>query len=143
MFKSNFKTRLFIALIIFFFFSSQLYAQKGKLDDEKTEKKTKQPTKTLFGQASFYSNKFEGRRTANGEIFSHKKLTAACNSLPLGTWIKITNLKNNKSVIVRTNDRLHKKTRRLVDLTLTAAKKLGFVAAGLTRVKVEVINKRK
>ncbi|MCY7291022.1 MAG: septal ring lytic transglycosylase RlpA family protein, partial [Ferruginibacter sp.] len=102
-----------------------------------------QVTKSFFGQPSFYSNNFVGKRTPNGETFRHKKLTAACNSLPLGTWIRVTNLKNDKSVIVKTNDRLHKKTKRLVDLTLSAAKKLGFVSSGLARVKIEVLNKQK
>lgn len=95
----------------------------------------------LFGQASFYANKFHGRKTANGEIFNQDKLTAACNSLPLGTWIRVTNLRNKKVVILKTNDRLHPKTPRLVDLSKAAAKKLGFVQRGLTRVKVEVISK--
>ena len=143
MIKANYKLNFIISLLMVVCFTQQLYAQKSKTENDNKEKKSKQVTRTLFGQASFYSQKFEGRRTANGETFSHKKLTAACNSLPLGTFIKVTNLRNNKSVIVKTNDRLHKKTKRLVDLTLTAAKKLGFVAAGLTRVKVEVLNKQK
>ena len=100
---------------------------------------TKNNTKTLYGQASFYSQKFEGRKTASGQIFKHKKFTAACNTLPLGTFIKVTNLKNGKTVVVQTNDRLHVKTKRLIDLTLAGAKKLGFVASGLTKVKVEVL----
>lgn len=95
----------------------------------------------LFGQASFYASKFHGRKTANGEIFSQDKFTAACNSLPLGTWIKVTNLINSKFVILKTNDRLHPKTTRLVDLSKVAAQKLGYVGRGLTRVKVEVISK--
>jgi rare lipoprotein A len=99
-------------------------------------------SRLLYGQASYYASKFEGRKTANGEIFRHAKLTAACNSLPLGTWIKVTNLKNGKSVVVKTNDRLHPKTKRLVDLTSTAAQKLGFIKSGLTRVKVEVLSKK-
>ena len=96
----------------------------------------------LYGQASFYGSKFQGRRTANGEKFSHAKFTAACNSLPLGTWIKVTNLKNGKTVVVKTNDRLHPSTKRLIDLTKTAAQQLGFVKSGLTRVKVEVLSKK-
>lgn len=143
MIRVNFIIKVCIVLLSFNFLLLPLYAQKIKDADEKKEKKSRKVTTTLFGQASFYSQKFEGRRTANGERFSHKKLTAACNSLPLGTWIKVTNLKNDKSIIVQTNDRLHKKTKRLVDLTLTAAKKLGFVASGLTRVKVEVLKKYK
>ena len=89
--------------------------------------------------ASFYANKFSGRKTASGEIFSQKKLTCACNVLPLGTWIRVTNMRNGRSVVIKTNDRIHPKVRRVVDLTRAAAEKLGFIARGLTRVKVEVI----
>ena len=98
--------------------------------------------KVLYGTASFYANKFEGRETANGEIFSQKKMTAACNVLPLGTWIKVTNLRNGRSVIVKVNDRLHYRMKRVVDLSTMAAKQIGH-RDGLTRVKVEVLEKRK
>jgi rare lipoprotein A len=101
------------------------------------------PKKTLYGQASFYHNKFNGRQTANGEIFSQKKMTCACNALPFGTWVKITNLRNNKSVIVKVNDRLHPRIKRVADLSYSAAKKLGYTGHGLTRVKVEVLGKTK
>jgi rare lipoprotein A len=101
------------------------------------------PKKTLYGQASFYHNKFNGRQTASGEIFSQKKMTCACNALPFGTWIKITNLRNNKTVIVKVNDRLHPRVKRVADLSYTAAKKLGYTGHGLTRVKVEVLGKTK
>jgi len=113
--------------------------------EDTTPKKTTRTAKksflntVLYGTASFYAFKFEGRRTATGETFEQKKMTAACNALPLGTWIKVTNLKNGKWVIVKTNDRLHKKTTRLVDLSMAATKRLGFKDAGLTRVKVEVL----
>lgn len=94
----------------------------------------------LYGQASFYAAKFHGRRTASGQIFNHDKYTAACNALPLGTLILVTNLRNGKKVRMRINDRLDKKTKRLIDLTRSGAKKLGFIKAGLTRVKVEVLD---
>lgn len=100
-------------------------------------------SRVLYGQASFYANKFNGRRTASGEIFSQNKLTCACNVLPLGTWIKVTNVHNGKSVIVKVNDRLHPKTKRLVDLTKASATKLGYAASGVVKVKVEVIGKNK
>jgi rare lipoprotein A len=96
----------------------------------------------LYGQASYYASKFEGRKTATGEIFKQNQLTAACNVLPLGTWVRVTNLRNGKSVVVRTNDRLHVKTRRIVDLTKVGATQLGYVGSGLTRVKVEVLNQK-
>ena len=94
-----------------------------------------------YGTASFYHDKFIGRQTANGEVFSQKKLTAAHNSLPLGTLIRVTNLHNDKSVIVRVNDRLHKYNPRLVDLSGAAATELGIKADSLIRVKVEVVKK--
>lgn len=105
-------------------------------------KSSKKAKKVFYGQASFYGNKFHGKKTANGEIFSQDKFTAACNVLPLGTWIRVTNLKNGRSVVVKTNDRLHPKMRRLVDLSRAAAKKLGYISNGLTRVKVEVLDQK-
>lgn len=102
-------------------------------------KKTVKRTTTLYGTASYYAQKFQGRRTASGENFDHMKFTAACNALPLGTWVKVTNLNNKKTVIVRTNDRLHVKTSRLLDLTKAAARRLGYLNKGLTRVKIEVL----
>ncbi|HEU4574380.1 MAG TPA: septal ring lytic transglycosylase RlpA family protein [Chitinophagaceae bacterium] len=106
-------------------------------------KKKKATPKILYGTASYYADKFNGRRTANGEIFSQKKMTAACNVLPLGTWIKVTNLRNGKWVIVKTNDRLHSRMKRVVDLSTTAARQLGYYKAGLAKVKVEVLGKKK
>ena len=96
----------------------------------------------LYGTASYYANKFEGRLTANGEVFTQQKMTAACNVLPLGTWIKVTNLHNGHFVIVKINDRLHYKNKRLVDLSKIAAKKIGYTGGGLTKVKVEPLGKK-
>ena len=94
---------------------------------------------TIFGQASYYANKFTGRPTASGELYYHNKFTAACNLLPLGTTVRVTNLSNNKSVVVKINDRLSKKVNRVVDLSKVAATKLNYIEKGLTRVKVEVL----
>ena len=94
-----------------------------------------------YGTASYYSNKFQGRLTASGELYDKNKMTCAHNSLPLGTWVKVTNLRNKKSVVVRVTDRLHHKNKRVVDLSGIAASKLGYLKRGLARVKVEVIEK--
>ena len=91
------------------------------------------------GVASYYHSKFQGRITASGELYDQDKMTAAHNRLPLGTRIKVTNLRNKRSVIVRVNDRLHHRNKRLVDLSRAAAAKLGYVGRGITRVKVEVL----
>lgn len=98
--------------------------------------------KPVKGIASFYSQKFEGRKTATGTVFRHSKMTAASNHFKLNTLVKVTNLRNNKTVIVLINDRMHhkmKKKGRVVDLTKTAAKELDFVNSGLTRVLVQPI----
>ena len=121
-----------------FLLLTNIYGQGGK-----NIKKKKASPKILYGTASFYHDKFNGRQTANGEIFSQKKMTAACNVLPMGTWIKVTNLRNGKSVIVKTNDRMHPRMKRVVDLSRMAAQKLGYVGYGLSRVKVEVLGKKK
>jgi len=97
----------------------------------------------IYGTASYYADKFVGRKTANGEIFSQQKLTAACNIVPLGTWLKVTNLRNGRSVIVRVNDRLHPKMKRVVDLSRAGAQRLNYIRSGLTRVKVEVFGRKK
>jgi rare lipoprotein A len=76
-------------------------------------------------------------------LFDQEKLTAAHNSLPLQTWIRVTNMRNMKVVIVKVNDRLHKNNPRLVDLSRSAASKLGYIGRGLTWVKVEVIGKKR
>jgi rare lipoprotein A len=119
-------------------------AQVVSVVDKKTDTvESKEPliSKTLYGTASYYAEKFNGRETANGEIYDSKKMTAACNVLPLGTWIRVTNLSNNRSVIVKTNDRLHARMKRIVDLSRAAAQKLGYISKGLTKVKVEVLKK--
>jgi rare lipoprotein A len=109
---------------------------------QRVEVSSKNIPDALYGTASYYANKFEGRLTANGEVFSQQKMTAACNVLPLGMWIKVTNLYNGRSVIVKINDRLYYKNKRLVDLSKTAAKKMGYTGGGLTKVKVEPLGKK-
>jgi rare lipoprotein A len=100
-------------------------------------------TKIHYGTASFYANKFEGKQTANGEIFSQKKLTAASNIIRLNEWVRVTNIHNNMSVIVRITDRMHRNNKRLIDLSRAAAKKLRYTGNGLTSVKVENLGKKK
>ncbi len=97
----------------------------------------------LSGTASYYHPKFVGRKTATGDIFSNKKLTCACNRLPLNTMVRVTNIKNGKSVDVLVNDRLAKNNKRVVDLSQAAAKKIDMMQAGLTKVNVEVLSKPK
>ncbi len=88
------------------------------------------------GIASYYGGKFIGRPTASGEIFDAKKLTAAHKTLPFGTMVKVTNLSNNKFVIVRINDRGPFVAGRIIDLSEAAAKKIDMLQAGLQKVTI-------
>ncbi|MBN2521527.1 MAG: septal ring lytic transglycosylase RlpA family protein [Bacteroidales bacterium] len=92
------------------------------------------------GLGSFYADKFEGRTTASGEIYTHTKKTAAHLTLPFNTYVKVTNLENNNSVILRVNDRGPFITGRIIDVSLSAAEELDFVEAGIVKMRVEVLN---
>jgi rare lipoprotein A len=92
------------------------------------------------GKASFYADKFEGTPTASGEKYRHGKLTAAHKTLPFGTRVRITNLSNKESVEVVINDRGPYVENRIVDLSKSAAERLGFINQGLADIKLEVID---
>ncbi len=94
-----------------------------------------------YGKASFYANKFEGRTTASGEKYWHSKLTAAHRTLPFNTRIRVTNLSNNQTVVVRVNDRGPFVKDRVIDLSKSAAQKLDFIKDGVCNVKLEVLDK--
>lgn len=133
---------LFIIIVLSFcFHATAQVSTTGSGPKDSLEVKNPKTLKTLYGIASYYADKFNGRETTNGEIYDGTKMTAACNVLPLGTWIRVTNLSNQRSVIVKTNDRLHARMTRIVDLSRAAAEKLGYIGKGLTKVKVEVLEK--
>jgi len=92
------------------------------------------------GKASFYADKFHGRKTASGEIYDKHKFTAAHPTLKFGTRVKVTNLYNDKTVVVRINDRGPAIASRIIDLSYAAAKKLDMIKAGVAEVLVEVID---
>lgn len=94
----------------------------------------------MEGVAAYYSNRFNGRKTAGGQRFDNGAMTAAHNTLPFGTRVKITNAKNNRSVVVRITDRGPTTPGRVFDLTRAAASKLGYVRSGLTEVKAEIVS---
>ena len=97
--------------------------------------------KPIIGVASFYGTKFNGRRTASGEKFDNSALTAAHLSLPFGSLVKVTNVRNGKAVVVRINDRGPHVKGRIIDLSKAAAKKIGIGHAGTARVSLEVLKK--
>ena len=140
------KKRL-LPLLAIAFTSVKTVAQRSQQVWQATQKSVRidssdKKSKVYYGTASFYADKFNGRQTSNGEIYSHTKLTAACNVLPLNTWVRVTNLRNKRSVILKVNDRLHPRNSRLVDLSKSAAQRLGYIGRGLTQVRVEPLTRR-
>ncbi|MBW1852709.1 MAG: septal ring lytic transglycosylase RlpA family protein, partial [Deltaproteobacteria bacterium] len=89
-----------------------------------------------YGNASWYGEAFHGRPTASGEIFNMRKKSAAHKILPLGTYVRATNLSNNKQVIVRINDRGPFVKGRIIDLSYAAAKEIGLIKPGVGKVKI-------
>ncbi len=98
---------------------------------------------TETGKASYYGDKFNGRKTANGETFSQNKNTAAHKKLPFGTEVKVQNLSNGKTTTVRINDRGPFVRGRIIDLSKAAAKDIGLVQQGVTKVKITYKRKKK
>jgi rare lipoprotein A len=92
------------------------------------------------GKASYYGNGMHGRRTYSGEKYHKDSLTAAHKSLPMGTKVKVKNIKNDSVVIVKINDRMSSRSSRIIDLSMAAAKKLNFVKSGVATVTVEKLN---
>jgi len=91
------------------------------------------------GNASWYGPGFAGRKTANGERFNPSQLTAAHKTLPFNTTVKVTNLENDKSVVVRINDRGPYAGRRIIDLSKAAAKKIDLIGKGVAMVEIETV----
>jgi rare lipoprotein A len=94
---------------------------------------------TLEGVASYYADQYHGRQTSNGEVFDMNALTAAHRTFPFGSMVRVTNLENRKSVVVRVNDRGPFVDGRIIDLSLAAAKELDLIQKGTARVRLEVL----
>lgn len=119
------RKRFNISLCILIFTSIQIFAQKLY----ETE-----------GFASYYSEDFHGKLTSSGEVYDMHKLTCAHPYLPFNTWLKVTNLANQKSVIVRVNDRGPFMKNRIIDLSYAAARQLGMLGPGSIYVKLEIVS---
>ncbi len=119
-------------------FSKSKKVKKISSPKEDVDKKVKH-RKIMKGISSFYAEDFHGKLTANGEIYDMYGVTAAHKTLPLNTVCRVTNLSNNKSLILRINDRGPYIAGRILDCSYGAAKKLDFVQQGTTEVKIEVI----
>jgi rare lipoprotein A len=97
-------------------------------------------TSTLRGRASYYHDDFEGRRTASGELFQQGRFTAAHLTLPLGTRVRVINLENGRSTVVRINDRGPHVPGRIIDLTRAAATELGMIERGTVEVELQILD---
>src|ERR1700732_2711097 len=95
-----------------------------------------------IGTASWYGDYFQGKATASGEPYNMYDLTAAHPTLPLGSWVRVTNLRNGRAVVVRINDRGPVVPGRIIDLSYNTARVLHFDSKGLQRVRLDVVNNR-
>lgn len=121
--------------------SSDYQASASATQPEPARKKPVRSVKVSeVGQASWYGEDFDGKPTASGEPFDMYELTAAHRTLPLGTWVKVTNIKNRRWVLVRINDRGPVPTDRIIDLSYGAARMLNMSAQGLARVRLDIVN---
>lgn len=107
----------------------------------KASKHAQRGGRSMRGKASWYGRRFAGKDTASGDDFNPRHMTAAHPSLPLGTRVRVTNLDNRKSAVLTVNDRLPRKSGRLIDVSRAAAKKLDFVDDGVTDVRVDVLHR--
>jgi rare lipoprotein A len=100
---------------------------------------TTKPLEVQRGKASFYADRFHGRKTASGERFDTQQMTAAHRRLPFGTLVRVVNLENGRAVVVRINDRGPYARGRIIDLSPAAARVIDMVRAGIVPVRVEVL----
>ncbi len=138
------KTNIILALIIVGIIGcgpSIAYGDYVKSDgmSRKEIEAIKNHPRVQIGVASYYGSKFHKKRTANGEIFNMYKVSAAHKTLPLGTKVRVINLKNGRSLTMTINDRGPYVKGRIIDLSYKAAQKLGFVNQGTTKVRIEVL----
>lgn len=157
-FKNNYqvyvflKIRLIITIILLSLFSiscsSTIRFSNSKQENDNVDKSfydnnentEVKPGQVIRGFASYYSDDFIGRKTANGEIYSKNKYTAAHRTLPFGTKLKVTNLRNSKFVFVVVNDRGPFISGRVLDLSYSAAAQLDMIKDGVAEVEIEIIN---
>ena len=130
---------ILVSLIFYNCSSTTRYSRTNDSPDNDTRIKNPNVPEVETGTASYYADEFDGKKTANGEIYDMNSLTAAHPTYPFNTLVKVTNLSNQKSVEVRINDRMPQFKGRILDLSLAAANKIEMVNAGIQEVKVEVL----
>ena len=132
-----------VALVMSLGFSSATARQSVGANSSKTNPKAKQRSHWFqLGRASWYGENFQGQPTASGEAFDMYQMTCAHRSLPLGALVRVTNLRNHRSVVVRVNDRGPMVPTRIVDLSYAAARVLRMGGRGTLRVRLDLIDAR-
>ncbi len=114
--------------LVFIFFAAVLFLMDGRGARAQEE-----------GFASYYHDRFHGRKTSSGEVHRKDELVAAHRVYPFGTYLRVTNLENMRSVVVRVTDRGPRYRKRIIDVSRSAADSLGFVEAGIAWVRLEVV----
>ncbi|OGU72118.1 MAG: hypothetical protein A2V93_06040 [Ignavibacteria bacterium RBG_16_34_14] len=138
---SSIPSFLLVAVIASLFFGCSSSTRFGKEESESNKEYDKENIlETVEGVASYYSEEFHGRKTANGEIYDMYGLTAAHKTYPFNTEVRVTNLSNGKAVVLRINDRMPGYKGRIIDVSFQAARELGMILSGTANVKVEVLN---
>lgn len=120
--------------------SNKIYSYREKGKTHQTIGKEASRNYSQTGVASYYGGMFNGRKTANGEIFNENRYTAAHKTLALGSYALVTNLRNNRKVIVKINDRGPFSKTRIIDLSKGAAREIGMINSGVAKVRVEALH---
>ena len=134
------KCLVLFLLVTAVIFSPRIFANNDNNQQVSESHQKHFKSKSVIGIASYYSNKFNGKRTASGEKFNNNAMTAAHKTLPFGSRVKVTNLRNHKSVTVRINDRGPHIKGRNIDLSQAAANKIGLNHHGTAKVKLQILD---
>jgi rare lipoprotein A len=142
---SGIRIFLIVALVSFLSLSGCAGTERfGKNDSESDSGYDEKETtgnvfETIEGVASYYSDEFHGRKTANGETYDMYALTAAHKTYSFNTEVRVTNLSNGKFVVLRINDRMPANNKRIIDVSFQAARELGMIISGIADIKLEVL----
>ena len=130
---------LVFSIFSFIFFSCSSGRFTSDKDNKESRYENNRILKTSETIASYYADEFHGKKTASGEIYNMYDLTAAHINYPLGTVVRVTNLRNNRSVVLRINDRKPEGNNRDIDISYKAASELDMIDEGIAKVRIEVI----
>lgn len=127
-----------LSLATVFLFAGCSSPRHGSIPNRSPQAQSPKDSTPAYGVASYYGQKYHGRRTASGEVYDMNKMTAAHRTLPFGLKVRVTELASNRSVVVRINDRGPFIRGRIIDLSRAAAQRLGIIQSGSANVKLEI-----